>query len=312
LNKSNNLKKPPRLAPGATLGIAAISGAVDRSKLEAGLGYLRGRGYRLVEASNLRSVHRDFAGRDEERARGYRELLCDPRVDAILFARGGWGAARALSWLDPEEIAAHPKIHMGGSDLTSFFSFLRLQAGLVAFHGPMVASDFARQPVDPETDAAWEPVLRGELPGEVRIEPSQVVAPGAGGGPLAGGCLSILASLEGTPEALPAEPAVLFWEDVGEEIYRLDRMLCQLKRAGKFERLAGAIIGKLESITRAGNPDETALTELLSEYFAGSPYPVLRDWPAGHGRRNRAMAFGARVEIDTFEGAVRFVEAGVQ
>lgn len=307
----SGLAKPPRLPAGGTLGIAAVSGAVSPEKLDRGIAYLRRRGYRVVEAPNLRSVHRGFAGSDEERARGYRELLLDPRVNAILFARGGWGAARILPLLDPGEIRAHSKIQMGGSDLASLFSYLRNQCGLGAFHGPMVAVDFAREPVDPETDSAWEPALRGEVPVEVPFEPAQVVAPGAGGGPLIGGCLSILASLEGTPEAIRPDGCVLFWEDVGEELYRLDRMLAQLRRAGKLKNLAGVIIGQLESITREGKPDEESLTDLLSEYFAGAGYPVVRDWPAGHGRRNRAMALGARLEIDTARKAVRFMEAGV-
>ncbi len=307
----NGLTKPARLRPGATIGVAALSGAVEPAKLDRGIAYLRRRGYRVLEASNLRSVDRSFAGSDEERALGYRELLRDPGVEAIFFARGGWGAARVLSRLDPGEVRAHPKIHMGGSDLASLFSFLQNSCGQGAFHGPMIAVDFAREPVDPETDSTWEPALRGEVPLEVPLEPRQVAAPGSGAGPLVGGCLSILVSLEGTPEAIRTDGCVLFWEDVREEIYRLDRMLAQLRRAGKLARLSGVIIGQLESITRDGKPDEESVTGLLCEHFAGAGYPVVRDWPAGHARRNRAMALGARVEIDTARKAVRFVEAGV-
>lgn len=318
-SKDLSMKKPRRLRRGATIGIAAISGAVDPVKLEAGARYLRDRGYRTVEGPNLRSLHRDFAGNDRERAAGYLELLRNPEVEAVVFARGGWGAARILRYLDPAELGAHPKIQMGGSDLTSLFAFLRNSAGLVAFHGPMVAVDFARETVDADTDDGWEPVLRGEAPSEFAFAPSQIVAGGRGAGPLVGGCLSILASLEGTAEAVGTEGCVLFWEDVQEEIYRLDRMLDHLRRAGKLERPSGVIIGKLEATTRGGKPDETALTDLLSEYFADAPYPVVRDWPAGHGRRNRALALGVRVEIEAGDdllkksggGIVRFVEAGV-
>ena len=136
------LSKPPALRPGGTIGVAAISGRVDPAKLDAGISRLRERGYRVVEAANVR--HADGLGRagdDADRAAGYRALLTDPGVDAIFFARGGWGAARILDLLDPGEAARHPKIHMGGSDLTTLFAWLQVRAGLVAFHGPMVAVD---------------------------------------------------------------------------------------------------------------------------------------------------------------------------
>ena len=302
--------KPPRLRPGATLGIAALSGRVDPAKLDRGIAYLRSRGYRVVEAENVRRVEGDFAGGDRERAEGYRRLLRDDSVDAIVFARGGWGAARTLDYLDASEIARHPKIHLGGSDLASFFAFARRSSGLVCFHGPMAAVDFALEPPDPETARSWEAQLSGEKE-EFPIDPADVVRPGRGSGPLAGGCLSILASIEGTPEAVDTRGAILFWEDVHEEIYRIDRMLSQLRRAGRLEGLSGVIIGSLEEIQRHGKPDEQGLSALLSGHFGSAPYPVIRNWPSGHGRRNRTMPLGARVSLDTDSGRLRFEEPGV-
>lgn len=259
---------------------------------------LAARGYRIVEADNVRKAHGDFAGTDAERAAGYRGLLTDPEVDAIFFARGGWGASRVLDRLSPEEIAAHPKIHMGGSDLTALFAFIRARTGLVCFHGPMVAADFGRADPSPETEAAWGPLLRGETE-TFDFRPEQIVRPGAAAAPLAGGCLSLLVSLEGTPDAVATDGCVVFWEDVNEEIYRLDRMLTQWKRAGRFARAAGVIIGSLENIRRRGQPDADALFALLADHFGDAPYPVVRDWPSGHGRVNRALALGGPVVLDT-------------
>jgi len=308
---SAHFSKPPALRPGATIGVAALSGRVDPAKLDAGIAHLRARGYRVAEAANVRSSGGPRAGTDAERAAGYRSLLTDPGVDAIFFARGGWGAARVLDFLDPEEAARNPKIHMGGSDLTTLFAWLHARAGLAAFHGPMVAADFARAEPDPETDASWEPVLRGESPIAYAVGPDQVLSPGSAEGPLVGGCLSLLVALEGTPEALDTRGRIVFWEDVGEEVYRLDRMLTQWKRAGRFDRPAGVIIGTLENIRNNGTPDPAAVSALLAEHFAGAPYPVLRDWPSGHGARNRTLPLGARVSIDTAGGAIRFEEPAV-
>ena len=305
------LSKPPALRPGATIGVAALSGRVDPVKLDAGIARLVSRGYRVVEAANVRRSDGARAGSDAERAAGYRALLTDPRVDAIFFARGGWGAARVLDLLDPDEAARHPKIHMGGSDLTTLFAWLQVRARLVAFHGPMVAVDFARDSPDAETDASWEPVLRGDAPIEFAVGKGQVVSPGAAAGALVGGCLSLLVGLEGTPESVDTSGRIVFWEDVGEEIYRLDRMLTQWKRAGRFAGAAGVIIGTLENITNQGRPDSHAVSSLLDEHFGSAPYPVVRDWPSGHGARNRTLPLGARVSIDTGAGVVRFEEPAV-
>jgi muramoyltetrapeptide carboxypeptidase len=304
--------KPPRLTPGATIGIAALSGRVEPGRLDRGLAHLKSRGFSIREAANLRLSHGDFAGSDEERAAGYRALLVDPGVEAIFFARGGWGASRTLDRLDPAEIVANPKIHLGGSDLTSFFAFLDRRCGLVSFLGPMVAVDFARDPIDEETDSSWEEVLSGRAAKEFAIGPGCVIASGRGVGPLAGGCLSLLVALEGTPEAVETEGRVIFWEDVNEEIYRLDRMLTQLERAGRWQRPAGVIIGALEGISRNRRPDPEALSALLAEHFRVAPFPVICGWPAGHGITNRTLPLGAAVSIDTERGSVTFEEAGVR
>lgn len=303
--------RPPALRPGSTIGIAAISGAVDPGRLDAGIAHLVSRGYRVAEAGNVRSRDGSRAGSDAERAEGYRALLTDPAVDAIFFARGGWGAARVLDRLDPQEAARHPKIHMGGSDLTTLFAWLHAHARLAAFHGPMVAVDFAAPSPDAETDASWEPVLRGESPIGFTLRAEQVVAAGRADAPLVGGCLSLLVALEGTPEALDTAGRIVFWEDVGEEIYRLDRMLTQWKRAGRFASAAGVIIGTLENITHQGRPDADAVSALLAEHFGDAPYPVVRDWPSGHGARNRTLPLGGRVAIDTARGVVSFPEPAV-
>ena len=127
------------MRPGATIGVAAVSGPVDEGSLDHGLAFLRGRGYGIREASNLRFRSGFLAGTDAERAQGYRELVRDSRVDAIFFARGGYGSSRILAHLDEEELKANAKIHLGGSELTALFAFVQRCAGLVTFYGPMVA-----------------------------------------------------------------------------------------------------------------------------------------------------------------------------
>jgi muramoyltetrapeptide carboxypeptidase len=287
---------PPRLKPGATIGVAAISGPVEPARLDAGVARLRALGYRVVEAANARRADGLFAGTDAERADGYRGLLRDPAIHAIFFARGGYGASRVLGRLDGGEIAAHPKAHLGSSDLTALFGLLVAQ-GLVAFYGPMVAVEISEQ-----DGLDWESVLAGLPPVPHDFSEEDVLRSGVAEGPLVGGCLSLLASLCGTPEAIRAEGCVLFWEDIGEELYRLDRMLTQLERSGTFDRLQAMMIGSVVSRDRSEAP--RTVREYLRARFREAPFPVAMGLPAGHLARPRTLPLGVSVRLE-LEGAAR-------
>ena len=297
--------RPPRLRPGATIGVAAVSGPVDESRLSAGVAALERRGYRVVLGPNVRAREGFLAGSDRERADGYKELLRNPDVDAIFFARGGYGSARVLRHLEPGDLVERPRIHLGGSDLTVLFAFAA-RAGLVTFFGPMVAVDMAE--IDNELD--WESVLSGQTPAPHRVAEEDVLAGGAGMGPLVGGCLSLAASVAGTPERIGGAGAVFFWEDVGEEAYRLDRMLTQLERSGTFDGLQAMIIGSISPGARGGESTATAAA-WLSDRFAGAPFPVVRGFPAGHLRGSRTLPLGLPVRVDAERGVVSFSDAGV-
>jgi muramoyltetrapeptide carboxypeptidase len=298
---------PPRLAPGGTIGVAAVSGPVDAGRLRTGVQSLEARGYRVVLAPNV-ATHRGFlAGSDADRAEGYRALLNDPRIDAIFFARGGYGASRILPRLDAEEARARPRIHLGGSDLTALFAFLGVRAGLVCFYGPMVAVSMA----DPAATLDWEAVLSGGTLAPHGFSGDHVLAHGTGEGPLLGGCLSLLASLAGTPEAVPGKGAVLFWEDVGEEVYRLDRMLTQLERSGTFDGLQAMLIGSISPGARGGEETPEVVGAWLRDRFAGAPFPVVRGFPAGHLRDGRTLPLGVTVRLDTARGVLEFAGPGV-
>ena len=298
------LSKPLALRPGSTIGVAAVSGPVDEERLSAGVRALEARGYRVVEASNLRRKDGFLAGSDRERAAGYRQLLRDSSVDAIFFARGGYGAARVLPLLDAGEARENPKIHLGGSDLTALFGWLRQETGLVCCYGPMVAVEMAG-----EDGLDWESVLTGAIPRARRFDRADVLAAGSGEGPLVGGCLSLLASLAGTPAALEADGCVLFWEDVGEAAYRLDRMLTQLEQAGTFDTLRGMVIG---SVTPPAGETAVFVREWLADRFGRAPFPVALGLPAGHLPRPRTLPLGLPVRLSLGEEpALEFLEPAV-
>jgi muramoyltetrapeptide carboxypeptidase len=286
--------------------VAAVSGPVDRERLAAGVRAIESRGYSVVLADNVRDADGFLAGTDAARAASYRKLVTDPSIDAIFFARGGYGSSRTLSRLDAAEIAANPKIHLGGSDLTVLFAFLAGSANLVAFYGPMVAVEMG---AGRELD--WERVLGGETPADHRFGSEDVLRGGVASGPLVGGCLSLLASLAGTPEAVRARGCILFWEDVGEERYRLDRLLTQLERSGTLDGLLGMVIGSVVP-GRGESPD--AVRDYLRGRFRTAPFPVVMGLPAGHLEAPRTLPLGLPVRLSLDGdggGSMSFTGSGV-
>jgi muramoyltetrapeptide carboxypeptidase len=311
-----DLARLPRLVPGDTVGVAALSGPPDPDALAAGVRALEGFRYRVRLAPNVlaREPLLGLAGAAEERAAGYRALLVDPDVRAIVFARGGYGVASALPYLDAAVAAAHKKIHCGFSDLTVLSSWL-LKAGVPSFHGPMVAADLARG-LDPLSASFFPSMLEGGGPKRIFFEGeegkggatgSSVLAPGAATGRLVGGCLSLLAASVGTPWEFDYSGALLFFEDIAEEAYRIDRMLGTLIDSGRFAKLSGILIGSLSAVTFAGVEDAARLRAVLEARLAPLGIPVALGLPAGHCGPNATLPVGARAAWDG-AGTLTFLE----
>lgn len=303
------LVRPRRLVPGDTVGVAALSGPVDPRALEAGTRLLESRGYRVRNAANVLAKEPllGLAGTDAERAAGYRDLLLDPDVKAIVFARGGYGIGPALRHLDPAEAARHPKIHCGFSDVTLLSAWL-LRAGVPSFHGPMVAADLARA-LDPVTAAFFPAMLEGRGPAEIHFEreegrasgaaaPDVVLEPGTASGPLVGGCLSLLAASVGSPWEYDYSGALIFFEEIAEEAYRIDRMLGTLIDSGRFAKLSGILIGALSAVTFGGVEDAGRLRLVLKARLAPLGIPVALGLPAGHRGPNATLPIGAQAAWD--------------
>jgi len=298
-----------RLKPGDVVGVAALSGPADPEDLARGCAALEEMGFRirLAPIVGLKTGSLGLAGADTERLAGYRGLLLDGDVAAILFARGGYGVTPLLPLLDPEEIAAHPKIHCGFSDLTALSGFLLSRCGLPSFHGPMVAADLARG-LDPLSASFFPALLEGRGPSGLPMPGADVLSGGDFDGRLVGGCLSLLAAGVGTPAEFPYDGAILFLEDVGEEAYRIDRMLVTLRDAGRLAKLKGILIGSLSAITFGGVEDAARLRALLVERLAPLGIPVVAGLPAGHRPPNVTLPVGARVTWDEGRRVLSFRE----
>lgn len=297
------LLRPKRIGPGSLVGVAALSGTVRPEELRAGVSALESFGYRVRLASNVLSREEvlGLAGDDDARLEGYLALVEDPAVEAILFARGGYGVTRLLGRLPEELLRETAKLHCGFSDLTALSAFLRERSGLFTIQGPMVAVDLAT-PLDPLT-AAWFPaILEGRAPLRLEVPSADVLVPGRAEGPLVGGNLSILAALAGTPWEYDYDGAILFFEEVGEEAYRFDRMLGTLLSSGRLDGLAGIIAGSMTRVTFGGVEDPDRVRTLLLDRLAPLGVPVAADLPFGHAAPNVPLPVGARASWD---GATR-------
>ena len=306
MSRVEALRRPARLAPGARVAVVAPSGPVPEERLQAGLDVLRGWDLDPVVGRHVLDRHGEFgylAGGDADRAADLQSAWCDPAVDAVLCARGGYGAQRVVDLLDWEAMrAAGPKVFVGFSDITALHEAFAVRLGLVTLHGPMAAGiDFVKS-------ARAQDHLKATLlaPETVRTLHSDGTAlvPGRARGVTLGGCLSLLTADLGTPHARPsARGGLLCLEDVGEETYRLDRCLTQLLRAGWLDGVAGLLLGSW-----AQCEPYDGVRALLADRLGGLGVPVAEQFGFGHCADALTVPFGVTAELDADAGTLTLDE----
>ncbi len=285
---------PRAVAQGATLGVVAPAGVVKPDALDRGLALLRNWGFGVRVGEHVLARHRYCAGTAQERAWDLTRMVEDPDVAAVICARGGYGSVQVMRLLDPELFVRHPKLVCGYSDVAPLLGFIVARSGVVALHGPMVAIDFAKG-VTARAAARWQALLAA--PAAPWSEPvPEAIAPGVATGPVVGGCLSSLVALLGTPYAVETDGAVLFLEDIAERPYRLDRMLTQMRLAGKLERVAAVVLGSFADCD--GHEEGNVAAAVFREFFADAPYPVVAGFPAGHLSENLPITLGVPLRVD--------------
>lgn len=243
--------KPPALQLGDTVGIVAPASNIKRGDLDAGCERLRRAGYRPFYFDSILDQDLYFAGPVERRARELEEMFAREEVRAIVCARGGYGSNYLLPVLDLEKIKTHPKIFVGYSDHTALLTYFTDAAGLVTFHGPMVAKDWAHE--DGVDLTSWQAALSGTAAWEPNLgagSGARGLIEGTAEGILYGGCLSILVASLGTPYEIRTDGTILFVEDMAEKPYRIDRMLMQLKLAGKLDGVRELSSARCETACR--------------------------------------------------------------
>jgi muramoyltetrapeptide carboxypeptidase len=307
--------KPRALRPGDAIGIAAPSGPVTPESVQRGVALLEARGYRVVLGEHLFATmpHNDYlAGNDADRAADLNALFARDDIAAILCAKGGYGSMRLMPLLDWATIAAHPKLFLGYSDITTLHLGLARYANLATLHGPNLIT----LPGLDETAACvfWQMAENaapfGPLPAPA--DAVQTLVPGRVEGELAGGCLCLLAHACGTAYAPDLRGKIVLIEDVGEAIYRVDRYLSQLRNAGLLDEAAGFVIGTVTGWEKQEqDPSRSALDALWRDFFIPLGKPTITGFPFGHAPHPLTLPLGVHARLDAGAGTLTLLESAL-
>ncbi|MBI5645494.1 MAG: LD-carboxypeptidase [Ignavibacteriae bacterium] len=273
---------------------------MHRDKIEKGIEYLLLLGFRVARGASIDSSEGYLAGTDEQRAADINAMFADPAVDAIICLRGGYGSGRILRLLDYATIRRNPKIFVGYSDITALHAALWTKCRLLTFAGPMVAADFWKG-MDEVTEHAFWPLLTKPFSRYRLYHPALTpgaccLVPGICEGTLLGGNLAVLMTVIGTPYEPKWEHSILVLEDVGENVYKIDRMLSHLSNAGILKRIGALIFGRFTNIPEDGTSRE--LEEVLREFSSPLGIPTVCGLPVGHDNPKITLPMGARVRLN--------------
>jgi muramoyltetrapeptide carboxypeptidase len=301
--------KPPALRPGDTIGIVAPASNIKQADLEAGCEALRRAGYKPFYFDSILEKELYFAGSVKRRVEELQEMLTRDDVRVILCARGGYGA----NYLLPEKLVIpQPKIFIGYSDVTCLLTQFSTPNGFVTFHGPMAAKDWAHN--DGVDLTSWRAVLSGTDPWDVPTGAGvSGLVEGEAEGILYGGCLSILVASLGTQYEIATDGTILFLEDVAARPYQIDRMLMQLKLAGKFAHVRGIVFGEMLDCVQAPGQGYT-LQEVVIRIVGDLGVPVAFGVRSGHVTvENITLPFGVQARLTARGGQVglRILESAV-
>ncbi len=299
--------QPAPIRPGETIGIMCPAGFMTKDRTDACVQQLQHWGYHTRLGNTLFSESTNyFSGTDAQRATDLQQMLDDDDVRTILFGRGGYGMSRIIDRLDFTRFLKNPKWIAGYSDITVLLAHLYSRYGMSALHAPMAGAFQDYGPDSIYTSSIRNLISSGVMDYEVNVHPDN--REGEAVGRLMGGNLALFTHLIGSPSFPDTSGSILFLEDVGEQLYNIDRMLRQLKRGGYLERLSGLIFGGFTDCKDTERPFGQSLEEILLDVVKEYDYPVCFDFPVSHTERNYALKYGASVRLTVGPESVRLQE----
>ena len=293
------MKTPPFIKPGDKIRIVSPAGRVNREHVLPAVEWLEKQGYKVELGKHVFASHFQFAGTDKQRLDDLQTALEDTETAAIICSRGGYGTVRIIDKLNCRNFQNHPKWIVGFSDITILHVCLN-NLGVATIHGAMPRYFFDETGLPTENLNSLMQLLTGEKV-QYAVKTDKAGRPGKVSGELIGGNLSIISSLQGTKYEIDTKGKILFLEDIDEFLYHTDRMIHQLKLSGKLDNLAGLIIGDFTDMKDNESPFGKTVHEIIAEAVEEFAYPVCFGFPAGHDRKNLALAFGKTCEMEVME-----------
>ncbi len=296
---------PPYLKKGDTIAITCPAGYMAREKAEACIKTLQSWGFEVMVGKTLGSDSKNyFSGTDEERLEEMQAMLDDKHISAILCGRGGYGVGRIIDRLDFKKFKKNPKWVIGYSDVTVLHAHLLTKIKVASLHAPM-ASAFNEG--ENEFIRSFHNAIIGTK-AKYHCGPHEFNRSGKASGKLVGGNLSLLAHLTGTASDISTRNRILFIEDIGEQVYNVDRMLHQLKRSGKLAGLAGMIVGGFTDMKDTEKPFGKNVHEVILEIIAEYDFPVAFNFPVSHSTENLALKVGGNYTLHVTKTKTRLTE----
>ena len=295
------MKIPPYLQPGDTIAIVCPAGFMPAERAKACIQTLKKWGYKVVKGKTLGGNSKNyFSGTDEERLQDLQQFIDDPNVNAILCGRGGYGTTRILDGIDWKAFKKNPKWIIGFSDITVLHGYMHEQLGIASIHGPMAG---AFNDGENRFTFSLKDTLEGK-PVQYNSAAHPFNRTGKIKAPVIGGNLCLMAHSIGSNAEYNTDGKILFIEDVGEQLYNIDRMMLQLKRAGKLKKLKGLIVGGFSDNKDTERPFGKTAYEIIAEAVEEYKYPTCFGFPISHERENVAIAIGQTYALEINDDAV--------
>ena len=306
------LIKPSALKTGDTIAICSPAGAVwDDAQIEKFVSILENSGFQVKRGQTLKEKYGYFAGTDEFRASEINKFFLDKNVNAIFCMKGGWGCARILDKLNYEAIKNNPKVIMGFSDITSLLIAINAKTGMATYHGPVGNSGWNDFTIKYVKEVLVDKKIVSYAYPEEETDKFYTINPGKAIGILVGGNLTVLASMIGSEYLPDWKNKILFLEETGEEPYRIDRMLTQLKLAGVLKNISGFVFGKCVKC-EAEEPEKAfTLQQVLEQHIKPLGIPAFYGAMIGHIVNKYTVPIGINAEIDASTGSIKLLESAV-
>lgn len=307
------MREARKLKKGDWVGLIGTSGVIPEDRLEKGIEFVKKLGLNPVVGDSCKGKYGYLSGSDHLRAEDFNRFFRDENIAGVFCMRGGYGAPRILDLIDYDMVKKNPKIFIGYSDITALHTVLNQKCNLVTYHSPMPSTEFYKGVDQYTLDSFLNNIMENEeVKGKDKIikNPQKMpvtVVSGVAEGELTGGNLSLIVSLMGTPYEIETKGKILFLEDIDEEPYRIDRMITQLRLAGKFHDAEGIILGSFANC-EAKNPEKSlSLEEVIRDILVPVGKPLIKDLIAGHCLPSLTLPLGKKIKLDADKGILEIL-----